>query len=98
MVLGQEPLGVPIRLVRFPDRLAWKNVVEFGFEIGSRFERLTSRLGYQIAEVCGTVGQHQPHIGEFFRGRCPFDRIADVIEQSRNLTELYFTCHIFRYV
>ena len=49
MIPECESLCVSLRLIWFPDRLPWKYVVEFGLNIGSRFERLAGGLGNQFA-------------------------------------------------
>lgn len=98
MVPECESLRVSLRLIWFPDRLPWKYVVEFGLDIGSRFERLTRGLGNQFAKICITVSQYQPNIGEFFRCCSPSDGIIDFIKQGRNVTELNFTSHMVDYV
>lgn len=72
--------------------------MEFGLDIGSRFERFPGGLGNQMAEICGTVGQYQPNIGEFRRYSSPFDGIIDFTEQARNVAELNFACHSGIYV
>lgn len=49
VVPEHESLRVSLGLIWFPDSLSWKYVVEFGRDIGSRFERLAGALGNQFA-------------------------------------------------